>query len=62
MTGELRVADGLAWREDGPAEGPTVVLLHGFPASSLLWRDLVPGVGSATWVVGPQHLCGGGGS
>jgi pimeloyl-ACP methyl ester carboxylesterase len=30
------------YRESGPADAPTVVLLHGFPTSSFMFRDLVP--------------------
>ncbi|HZB03270.1 MAG TPA: alpha/beta fold hydrolase, partial [Actinomycetota bacterium] len=33
-------AGDLAYADEG--EGPAVVLLHGFPTSSHLWRDLVP--------------------
>ena len=37
----IRVSGGeLAYAEEG--DGPAVVLLHGFPTSSHLWRDLVP--------------------
>ena len=32
----------LAYREQGPAEGPPVLLLHGYPESSYMWRDLMP--------------------
>ncbi len=32
----------LFYREAGPAGAPTVVLLHGFPASSFMFRDLIP--------------------
>jgi pimeloyl-ACP methyl ester carboxylesterase len=31
---------GLAYHDEG--EGPVVLLLHGFPLSSYLWRDLTP--------------------
>ena len=30
------------YREAGPAGAPTVVLLHGFPASSFMFRHLIP--------------------
>ena len=30
----------LFYREAGPAGAPTVVLLHGFPASSFMFRNL----------------------
>jgi hypothetical protein len=32
----------LFYREAGPADGPTILLLHGFPASSHMFRDLIP--------------------
>ena len=32
----------LFYREAGPAEAPAVVLLHGFPASSFMFRGLIP--------------------
>lgn len=32
----------LAYRDLGDAEDPTVVLLHGFPASGYLWRHVAP--------------------
>ena len=32
----------LFYREAGPADGPAVVLLHGFPASSFMFRNLIP--------------------
>jgi hypothetical protein len=31
------------YRQAGPAEAPVVLLLHGFPASSHMFRDLLPG-------------------
>jgi pimeloyl-ACP methyl ester carboxylesterase len=43
--------DGLtvAYRELG--EGPTVLLLHGWPTSSYLWREVVPPIAAANRVV-----------
>lgn len=38
---------GLAFREQG--EGPTALLLHGYPNSSYLWRDVLPAVADAGW-------------
>jgi len=35
----------LAFREQG--EGPTALLLHGYPNSSYLWRDVLPAVAGA---------------
>jgi pimeloyl-ACP methyl ester carboxylesterase len=31
----------------GPADGPLVLLLHGFPQSRHTWRDVVPALGAA---------------
>jgi haloalkane dehalogenase len=38
------VGDGLrmAYVEDGPADGQTVVLLHGEPSWAFLWRSIIP--------------------
>ena len=33
--------------EDGPADGPPVLLLHGFPDSSDLWRRQIPALAGA---------------
>lgn len=46
----------LFYREVGPADAPTVVLLHGFPASSFMFRDLIPLLADAFHVVAPDHL------
>jgi len=32
----------IAYIEEGDPENPAVVLLHGFPTSSFLWRELIP--------------------
>ena len=36
--------DGLDvfYREAGPADAPVLLLLHGFPSSSHMFRDLIP--------------------
>jgi pimeloyl-ACP methyl ester carboxylesterase len=43
--------DGLAiaYREEG--EGPAVLLLHGWPTSSYLWRNVMPPIAAANRVV-----------
>ena len=37
-------ADGVNvfYREAGPKDGPVLLLLHGFPASSFQYRELMP--------------------
>jgi haloalkane dehalogenase len=37
----------LAHREEGPADAPVALLLHGYPQSSYMWRDLMPAVAGA---------------
>ncbi len=37
----------IAWVEAGPREGPPVVLLHGEPTWSFLWRSVIPGLARA---------------
>jgi pimeloyl-ACP methyl ester carboxylesterase len=46
----------LFYREAGPAGGPAVVLLHGFPASSFMFRDLIPRLAGRYHVIAPDHL------
>src|SRR4051794_9589232 len=35
-------AAGLAYRADGPDDGPPALLVHGYPESSYMWRELLP--------------------
>jgi pimeloyl-ACP methyl ester carboxylesterase len=46
----------LFYREAGPADGPTLVLLHGFPTSSFMFRDLIPQLADTYHVIAPDHL------
>jgi pimeloyl-ACP methyl ester carboxylesterase len=46
----------LFYREAGPADAPTVVLLHGFPASSSMFRNLIPLLADRYHVIAPDHL------
>src|SRR5215813_4272376 len=50
--------DGLKvfYREAGPAEGPVLLLLHGFPTSSFMFRDLIPQLSDRYRVIAPDHL------
>jgi haloalkane dehalogenase len=43
------LAAGLSYREAGPADGPAVLLLHGYPESSFMWRDVLPAIADAGW-------------
>ncbi len=44
------------YREAGARERPTLVLLHGFPTSSLMFRELIPRLADRWHVIAPDHL------
>ncbi len=44
------------YREAGPADAPTVVLLHGYPTSSRMFRHLLPALADRFHVIAPDHL------
>jgi len=46
----------LFYREAGPAEAPPIVLLHGFPASSFMFRNLIPQLADRYRVIAADHL------
>src|SRR5262245_25369104 len=46
----------LFYREAGPPGAPALVLLHGFPASSFMFRDLIPLLADRYHVIAPDHL------
>jgi pimeloyl-ACP methyl ester carboxylesterase len=46
----------LFYREAGSHDAPTLVLLHGFPTSSFMFRDLIPRLADAYHVIAPDHL------
>jgi pimeloyl-ACP methyl ester carboxylesterase len=46
----------LFYREAGAADAPTIVLLHGFPTSSFMFRDLIPALADRYHVIAPDHL------
>ena len=43
------------YREAGPADGPVVLLLHGFPTSSHMFRNLIPYLAGRYRVVAPDY-------
>src|SRR5271154_4089689 len=43
------------YREAGPKDGPTILLLHGFPTSSHMFRDLIPLLADRFHVVAPDY-------
>lgn len=49
-------ADGVHvfYREAGPADAPVVLLLHGFPTSSHMYRDLMPLLATQYRVIAPD--------
>jgi len=49
-------ADGVRvfYREAGPVDGPVVLLLHGFPTSSHMFRELIPRLATKYRVIAPD--------
>jgi pimeloyl-ACP methyl ester carboxylesterase len=49
--------DGLDifYREAGPKDAPTVLLLHGFPTSSHMFRNLIPALADRYHVIAPDY-------
>jgi len=43
------------YREAGPANAPTIVLLHGFPSSSHMYRNLIPQLATKYHVIAPDY-------
>ena len=43
------------YREAGSKENPTVLLLHGFPTSSHMYRDLIPQLANDYYVIAPDY-------
>ncbi|MEU6208262.1 alpha/beta hydrolase [Micromonospora musae] len=46
----------LFYREAGPDDAPVVVLLHGFPTSSFMFRHLIPDLADRYHVIAPDYL------
>src|SRR5580698_7123154 len=43
------------YREAGPADAPTVLLLHGFPSSSRMWEPLLPVLADKYHLIAPDY-------
>jgi pimeloyl-ACP methyl ester carboxylesterase/uncharacterized protein YciI len=43
------------YREAGPRDAPVLLLLHGFPSSSRMFRDLIPWLSDDYWVIAPDY-------
>ncbi|MBE5102335.1 alpha/beta fold hydrolase [Priestia aryabhattai] len=43
------------YREAGPKDGQVILLLHGFPSSSHMFRDLIPKLAEHYRVIAPDH-------
>ena len=58
MTTRYRAIDvneiNVFFREAGPADAPALLLLHGFPTSSHMFRELIPALGDRYHVVAPD--------
>ena len=46
----------LFYREAGDPQAPAIVLLHGFPTSSFMFRDLIPALADSYHVSAPDYL------
>jgi pimeloyl-ACP methyl ester carboxylesterase len=44
------------YREAGSPTNPTLILLHGFPSSSHMFRDLIPQLAGDFHVIAPDYL------
>jgi pimeloyl-ACP methyl ester carboxylesterase len=50
------IVDGsnIFYREAGPKTAPTILLLHGFPTSSHMFRNLIPTLADRYHVIAPD--------
>jgi alpha-beta hydrolase superfamily lysophospholipase len=52
----VKVGDlDIFYREAGPKDAPAILLLHGFPTSSQMFRDLIPALADRYHVVAPDY-------
>lgn len=45
------------YREAGPADAPVLLLLHGFPTASHIFRDLIPMLADSYREIGDSVKC-----
>jgi pimeloyl-ACP methyl ester carboxylesterase len=52
------IVDGhrIFYRDAGPDDAPVIVLLHGYPTSSFMFRELIPRLAVTMRVIAPDHL------
>jgi pimeloyl-ACP methyl ester carboxylesterase len=52
-----KTVDGIKifYREAGPSDAPVVLLLHGFPTSSHMFRNLIPALADRYHVIAPDY-------
>jgi pimeloyl-ACP methyl ester carboxylesterase len=52
----VRINDlDIFYREAGPQTAPVILLLHGFPTSSNMFRNLIPRLAGSFHVVAPDY-------
>ena len=52
----VKVGDlDIFYREAGPKDAPTVLLLHGFPTSSQMFRNLIPALADQYHLIAPDY-------
>ncbi len=52
----VKVGDlDIFYREGGPKDAPTILLLHGFPTSSQMYRNLIPALADKYHVIAPDY-------
>jgi len=52
----VRVKDlDIFYREAGPQNAPVLLLLHGFPTSSNMFRNLIPRLASSFHLIAPDY-------
>lgn len=47
----------IAYEESGPADGPPVILMHGFPDDVHAYDGVAPPLASSGWRVISFHIC-----